>query len=249
MQGRVEYSRTEGMQAGNVYPRFFIEAVQDELGSAAAGRPLFKNEERVELLMPGIAAYTRPVMRVTQEHIQKWPEAYHAFKSNMEAPLDGTPLEEWPVLTKAHVLELKALHIRTVEDIAHMSDTGLQKIGMGAREMQDKARAYLDDADRMKLTEQQSAEIDRLSAENASLQRQVKEQGEMMQRLHSDVMALREQRPPQATYVPGMNDPMQNYGRAAADVEMREPAASSLAAFADSKKPRRGRGADAEQGA
>ncbi len=90
------YTRSTSLapnQARN-YPRFFIETMRDENASRQNGREMFRDEERVEIVMPG-NPYTRPVMRVTDEHRQIWPKQYEAFKAGQEIAIDGTPLEAW----------------------------------------------------------------------------------------------------------------------------------------------------------
>ena len=93
-----------------VQPRFHIEPIVDEVASASAGRPIYRNEERVQFIMPG--SPNQPVFRVTDEHRQRWGEAYAAFKRGEATATEGTPLEQWPILTRAQVLEMKALGIR-----------------------------------------------------------------------------------------------------------------------------------------
>src|ERR1700674_1234177 len=119
------YTRTDGMPGGDRnYPRFFLHDEQDQLATEQQGRPIFKSEERVEIIMPG-NPLTRPVQRVTDEHRQKWPEQYKAFKQGQEMSVEGTPLEQWPILKRAQVLELKALGHLTVEHVATMDDLAI----------------------------------------------------------------------------------------------------------------------------
>jgi hypothetical protein len=157
-----QFTRTNSFGAGveRSYPRFFIEAVEDELASSQSGRRIFRDEERVEIIMPG-NPYTRPVQRVTAAHRQQWPKEYEAFKAGQELAPEGTPLEEWPRLKRGQVLELKALGFKTIEQVAHMGDQAIQQVGMGGRQLCELARAFLDDAAR-------SAEVERLAGANAA---------------------------------------------------------------------------------
>src|SRR5690348_2123060 len=162
-----DYTRTGGFAPGQrdpIQPRFHIEAVPDDAASAAQGRPIFRQEERVQFLMPG--SPNQPVFRVTDEHRDRWPEAYAAFRRGEEMSPDGTPLEQWPILTRAQVLELKALNVFTVEQAAQLPDTAVQKIGRGGYALRDRAKAYLDEADALAFSE-------RLNRENEALNSQV----------------------------------------------------------------------------
>ena len=53
----------------------------------------------------------------------------------------GTPLKVAPFLTEAHIEELAYFKIRTIEQLANLSDTNMTF--MGAREMSDAAKKYL----------------------------------------------------------------------------------------------------------
>jgi hypothetical protein len=163
-----QFTRTNSFGAGveRSYPRFFIEAVQDQPATNEAGRPIFRDEERVEIIMPG-NPYTRPVQRVTDAHRQQWPKEYAAFKAGLELAPEGTPLEEWPRLKRGQVFELKALGFKTVEQVADMDDQAIQRVGMGGRQLCELARAFLDDAAR-------SAEV-RLAGANAEKDSEIAE--------------------------------------------------------------------------
>jgi hypothetical protein len=201
------YTRTELGPAGGVYPRFFIEPVQDELASAQQGRPIFRQEERVEIVIPGDPTKC-PVHRVTDEHRNRWQQQYDAFKKGMETPVEGTPLEEWPALNRAQVAELRGIGILTVEQVAGLSDTATQRV-MGLAGLRTRALAYLDDASAIALTEKLSAENDALQLEISTLKRQVEELGAITQRLNGELLSRQNAPHPLATDVPGASDPMQ----------------------------------------
>ena len=171
------YTRSNSLAASEArnYPRFFIETVRDEHSSRHHGREIFREEERVEIIMPG-NPYTRPVQRVTKAHRDKWEKEYAAFKAGIELSADGTPLEEWPRLKRSQVLELKALNCATVEHVAAMDDQAIQRVGLGGRQLRELAKAFLDDA-------ANAAEVERLADDNA------KKEAEL-ERLNRQVAAL-----------------------------------------------------------
>lgn len=203
------YTRTNlGQQDGSNHPRFFVDQVQDMVASENAGRPIFREEERVEIIMPG-NPHTRPVARVSDEHRQRWPREYEAFKAGMEISPDGTPLEEWPILKRSQVMELKALGFKTVEHIRDMDDLAIQRIGMGGRRLKELALGLLDDAERMAMTGKLSAENERLLAEVDALRRQVMEMGELTQKTFAELQTVKNTPSPLATHIPGMSDPVE----------------------------------------
>lgn len=245
MLGNGSYTRTEGSAPGQAHPRFFMESIHDELSSAAKGRPVFHDEPRVEVIMPGIANLTKPVFRVTDvidngmNAMQRWPEAYKAFLEGCEISPDGTPLEEWSILTRSAVLELKALHIRTIEDVAGLSDVAGQQVGMGWMGLRDRARAYLNEADRAALSESLTKRNDELEAEVIQLRSQVEDLGGMMRQMHAEVMASRNAPNPIAVAIPGMSDPMEALKMQEAGLMPREQPGSSLDRFATERKPKK----------
>ena len=141
------FTRTNGAAPGEatVYPRFFMDAVQDIIASEQQGRPIFREEERVEIIMAG-NPYSKPVHRVTQEHKDRWPKEYDAFRKGEEIAVHGTPLEQWSILKRSQVLELKALGFVTVDQLAEMNDHAMQRIPMYGRRLKELAGAFIDDA-------------------------------------------------------------------------------------------------------
>ena len=205
-----QFTRTNsfGPTRDPVQPRFHIEPVQDYPASADAGRPIFKQEERVQFIMPGNPG-TSPVARVTDEHRQRWPEQYAAFRRGEEMSVEGTPLEQWPPLSKAMVLELKAIGLHSVEQIAEMPDTAVQRVGRGGYGLRERAKAYLDDAVAGALTERLNREAEAKDARISALERQVSELKELSDRLHSQYMSQQAQPSAVATFVQGQHDPME----------------------------------------
>lgn len=204
------FTRTDGAvpNSGTVYPRFFMDPVQDILASEQQGRPIFREEERVEIIMAG-NPYSKPVFRVAHEHRERWPKEYEAFKKGQEIAPEGTPLEQWPVLRRAMALELKALNFVTVEQIAAMSDHAAQQIPMYGRRLRDLAQAYLDDAKAIAQLTAATAMNDRKDQEIAALRLQVENMASQMQTLFAQVQDRLNAPHPLASMVPGIADPVE----------------------------------------
>lgn len=237
MGNNVEFIRNHsGMKAeGGVVPRFYVDAEEDPVASANAGRLICHSSEKVEVIFPG-NPWNKPVFKVTDEHRQRWPEAYAKFKAGQEQSPDGTPLEEWPILKRAQVLELKSLGFSTVEQLAEMPDLAMQKIGMGGRALKERASAFLDDADRIAVTERLTAQKDRDDAHITSLQNQVTQLQALVDTLHSQMQTFQNKAPEIQTAVPYHTDPV---ALAQMGQKPEAPATSSLDALATPK--RRGR--------
>lgn len=228
------YTRSEGGPSAGVYPRFFVDQVQDNVASEHAGRAIFREEERVEIIMPG-NAQTRHVARVNDEYKQRWPKEYEAFKQGIEVSPDGTPLEEWPVLKRSQVMELKYLGFKTIEQVRDMNDQTIQRIGMGGRALKESALIFLDDAERISATTRLAAENARKDEEIAALRRQVTEMGALMEQRFAELQNMKNAPNPLATNIPGMSDPME----AARQGVKQEVAVSSLDSLSGNRRQRR----------
>jgi hypothetical protein len=241
--GNGAYTRSNGSpQAGrdSTFPRFHMHSVEDPVASAAAGRPIFVQHERVQIIQPGNP--NSPVLAVTDQERNRWPEQYGAFRKGEEVSISGTPLEQWSYLPRNAVLELKAIDLHTVEQIAGMPDSAMHKMGMGGRNIRDMAKAYLDDADAQSITSEALARAERAEIQIATLQKQVDEFRPMMDRMHSELMLLRNAPSTVDAYVPGDHDPMQAHNRP--QLMANTPSASS--SLDSLAAPRRGPGRPAK---
>ena len=142
--------------AEKVFPRFFLDKMELPFKSAEAGHPVFVDVEMVEVTTAGDTRSTW-VGKVKDEHRQRWPQSYNAFKQGLEPVVDGMPLEQWPPMTPGLVANLKAIKIFTVEQLAGISDGHLQNIGLGGRQLRDKAEAWLRQAEDGKEVERVNA--------------------------------------------------------------------------------------------
>jgi hypothetical protein len=147
---------------------------QNEAKSAEAGRPIFEDVEYITILTAGdkTSVIDRPA---TEGDKQRFHKKYEAFsKGKEQASLDGTPLSEWPGVTRSQVMELEHFGCRTVDRLAAMSDDVIHRLGAGYLARRQAARAYLDQAAArapMEQMQEQLSERDRLIAsQSAQLQ-------------------------------------------------------------------------------
>jgi hypothetical protein len=238
------FTRTYGAPSTSEWPRFFMDSIQDIVATERNGRPIFTDVERVEINFPG-NPHTKPVFAITDEHRQKWPDEYAAFRAGQEVAVSGTPLEQWSVLKRSQVLELKALGFQTIEHLAGMNDHAMQRIPMFGRRLKELAEAYLDDAKAMAAVTAAQAEADQKDTVIAALQLQVENMQSQMQQMFSQMQDRLNTPNPLATNIPGMSDPieMMKYARPA------EREAQSSFADLPAVAPRRKRRTAAEMAA
>jgi hypothetical protein len=169
------YFVTHGQDA-DLYVEFSNEPVHMSAESARQGRPVFKDVPHITILFPGdkTKKVVRPVRMTPDESApyapdpERFPRQWAQFKNNDEQTQSGMPIDQWPPLTKSQVLELKAMKIFTVEQLAAVTDNGLDTLGLGARELRGLAKSWLDSA-------QGNKELSRLNSELAERDRQIKE--------------------------------------------------------------------------
>lgn len=150
-----------------LHVEFYIESVKREFKSEEAGRPIHEDAEFVRILIPG-DKNTAIEREATPEDKHKFALEYARFKNGEReaAQTVGTPLSQWPAMSRALAKDFAALNIHTVEQLANLSDTGKQAFGMGANEWSAKAKAFLE-------TASSSAAAQKYATENEALKRDI----------------------------------------------------------------------------
>jgi hypothetical protein len=153
--------------------RFYKRPVQQEQESIEAGRPIFKEFDFVHICVAG-DTLTEIDTYVQAHHKTRFPIQWAQYQNRVgatEPDVIGTPVSEWPLVSKSQAEELRALKFHTVEAIAHASDQQLQRIGMAAGmspyAFRDKAKAFLNLATNAAETDKREAEINFLKEELA----------------------------------------------------------------------------------
>ena len=97
---------------------------------------------------------------------------YDKWKEGQEIPEVGTPLTSWNGVTNAQVEMLRSHGIRTVEDLANVTDGNLQRMEPGTRFLRDGARKWIEDADKRDVATalaEKDAEMEALKAQMSDL--------------------------------------------------------------------------------
>lgn len=125
--------------------------------------------------------------RLPRKWLELYQESYARWKRGEEMPLEGTPIKGWAVITPAQQKMLVGMNILTVESLAAVNDEGLRRIGMGAVELKNKAKAWLSQAnDKGPLTLENAAlknEIEALRGRNMQLEDRVRELAQRVEAL------------------------------------------------------------------
>lgn len=153
--------------------RFTIESKQDDAASRAAGRPIFKDVEYIEIRLPGDRLLINH-FPVEAEHRQRYARQYQHWKQTQQDPTSGTPLKEWAPLARSQVEYLAYSGIKTVEDLAGATDGTLQLLGAGYLSLSQKARDFIAKAKGDDVSATLRHQMEQLQASNLALQDQVR---------------------------------------------------------------------------
>jgi hypothetical protein len=164
-----------------LFAHFFMEAVPDSEESVKQGRPIYKEEEFIRIMVPGdqLNVTVREVREIDKD---TYPEQYTAFKRRQEQPLVGTPLDKIPFLSKARVLEFHALGLKTAEHVRDMSDAVAQKF-MDAHGLRKRIGDFLQAASDGAPAEKLQAELAKRDETIATLKAALESQGEKIDQL------------------------------------------------------------------
>lgn len=146
-----------------LHVEFFTDAVKMEFRSEQEGRPIYEDRTFVKILIPGDNK-TAIEREATAGDRERFHEEFARFKNNIMAAEQsvGTPLAQWAPMSRSQVKEYAHFNIHTVEQLAALSDTGKQTLGMGAQEWAAKAAAFIAKA-------AGSADVQKIAAENVAL--------------------------------------------------------------------------------
>lgn len=159
---------------------FFTKAVENKNKSRDAGRPIYDDREFIRIRFPAdskrmLVAPANEMHYVSHAKAQmtyaeRFPASYQAFKDGAEEYVQGTILDEMTSITAAKRAELRAMNVKTVEQLAGLSNDQIKKAGMGARALVEDAKAYLEAAKGAGAMAAMQKQIEDLKAQLAATQ-------------------------------------------------------------------------------
>jgi hypothetical protein len=165
-----------------ITPLFFVQPIKNPSKTQDAGRPIFDNTECVTLLVAG-DQYNQITIPVDGKIKERFPDQYQKWRDRKEAmTISGTPIKQWPLIGPAQIAEFEAIKIFSVEALANIPDSSLQKV-QGLREWKAKAAAWLESS-------KDGAAIARYAEENVALKDSVSAMQRQIEELTQQVAAL-----------------------------------------------------------
>jgi len=163
---------------------FYTLACEVKPESVKQGRPIFRDVEYIRVHPVGdrSSIIERPVIESDKRRFYRH---YERFSRQHVQTQEGTPLSQWPIVTRAQVEEFKFFGIHTVEQLAEIADVNSQNF-MGMTSLKQKAIAYLEAAKGNAPLEKMQAEL--VSRDNtiATLQQQVNDLVADMKKLRKE---------------------------------------------------------------
>lgn len=178
------------------YVRFESKTMEDKAASLAAGRyvgkdvhyvivtPTYSKDEmpyKVDRWFESVEKNVRDG-RMDARWLEGWKDAYNRWKNGQEIPLSGTPIRGWGLISPATQETLVRMNCLTVEDLAAINDEGMRRVGMGALDLKNKAKNWLQ---AMKDHGPIATQITALEHENKILKSQVETLGAQVAALRS----------------------------------------------------------------
>jgi hypothetical protein len=151
---------------------FGLYPMLDRKKTETEGREVYKDVEFVKIAVPGDrnSLFFQPAEGT---HRKRFPRAYDAYKQREVVPVNGTPIENWPPVSRSVAMNLRTAHIHTVEDLAQVHDGNVDKICSNGRELREKAKAWLDNAKNGAAAIQLAADKKALQDQLAAMQAQI----------------------------------------------------------------------------
>jgi len=174
--------------AENLQVRFWMDAYENPIKTREAGRKVYDTVPWCEIRVPGeVDTVIGPVAKMHPDPRNRFPMAWAQFqKDNTTEGLVGTPLKMVPWLERGDVETLLYSGVKTLEQLAGLSDGTLSNIS-GALGLRTKARDFIkaaqDAAPMEHLSEElakRDLEIDGLKAQIAEILKAKATRGEEM---------------------------------------------------------------------
>jgi hypothetical protein len=160
----------------------------NQVKSAELGRPVFDEVEYIRIERPGdrLNVVDQPVNDFHRARFRVQYEHWQRTQQNISV-VSGTPIEKWPEITRGDVEGLRSIGIRTVELLCNADDNVLGKYP-GLREMQRRAKGWLDVATKTAAASQLRAEKEKAEADKAALKLQLEEQAKRLAQLEEALL-------------------------------------------------------------
>jgi len=124
-----------------LYAEFHLHPVLQAEESRKQAREIYKDALYIQIQIKGQKNQIRD-RKATKEDEQDFPTAWHNWQNKETSAINGTPSTALPGVGPSLAIELQTLGLYTVEDIAKLPDSAMDKF-RGAQLLRQRAIAYL----------------------------------------------------------------------------------------------------------
>lgn len=157
-----------------LWVEFFKQPKEIKFKSEKEGRPIFEDRDYIRITTPGDSTSVQ-VREVRADDKERFARAWRRYQEGQEIAPDGTPLEQWPRMSRAQAEELKHFKCFTVEQLASLSDAQCQRLGPNMMSLRREANAFLDVSRDTAMVQKYAAENERMKQEIEDLKAQFAE--------------------------------------------------------------------------
>lgn len=145
----------------------------NETKSLEAGHPVYDDKEFITIIVPGdkTSIVHRPVWAQDKE---RFARQYAQFKQGQEQTVVGLPLKLWGGITLGQAKEFEYFNIKTVEQLAEMSD-GNGIVIQGFNGLKQRAKDYVAQTKDQQPMMEMRAELEKKDSEIAALSQNFQE--------------------------------------------------------------------------
>ena len=170
---------------------FMMLVVEDPVATRREGRPVHVEKPYASIRQFGYSK-TKFVVRAGEAYqflsdgfnnsgifsaAQIWPEEYRLFsEATSEDAVLGTRIEEFAGIGRARAADLRAFGVKSVEQLAELTDNAVGKLGHDGESLRERARAWLTESKGLATLDEQAdiiremrEEIAKLKAKNVAM--------------------------------------------------------------------------------
>src|SRR5258708_5368345 len=103
---------------------FYIKAVFNKHKTSLEGRQIYDDVEYIQIVQPA-NKNTIVDRKATDDDRRRFNARYRQFQEGQEQIGTGTPIEKWPILTPSEVQMFKAAGLKSIEQLAAVTDNNL----------------------------------------------------------------------------------------------------------------------------
>lgn len=138
---------------------FYDEPVEDKRATKEKGYPVFNTVTFIDKRVPNQVDHQPRPMR--EQDKSDFPISWQAYVTGKEPAESGFPVEEWPQVTASEVAMLRAVSVKTVEQLANLPDSGLHRLGPGGTGLKNRAQKFLKEAGEKDMLRARVQELER----------------------------------------------------------------------------------------